>query len=113
MPTKAKNPTCPSAPADGALVRRDILSVKQFSRGTEYIHGVAQDAISGRADRHLDFPRQIPAPVRAYPDSSSFVAATQRFGGAVIPPAGVDLPVARGCLPIRSGRWAVTPMLSP
>ena len=92
MPTKAKNPHLPfgdqqSAPWYG----KDILSVKQFSRGDlEYIFGVAHemrimvdrigtfDLLKGKILANLFYEPSTRT-------SSSFSAAMQRLGGAVIP----------------------------
>ena len=92
MPTKAKNPHLPfgdqqSAPWYG----KDILSVKQYSRGDlEYIFGVAHemrimvdrigtfDLLKGKILANLFYEPSTRT-------SSSFSAAMQRLGGAVIP----------------------------
>jgi aspartate carbamoyltransferase len=92
MPTKAKSPHLPfgdqrTAPWYG----KDILTVKQFSRADlEYIHGVAHE-MRNMVDRVGTFDLlkgKILANLFYEPStrtSSSFMAAMQRLGGAVIP----------------------------
>jgi aspartate carbamoyltransferase catalytic subunit len=92
MPTHAKSPHLPlgdhrTAPWYG----QDILSVKQFNRSDlEYIHGVAHemrtmverigtfDLLKGKILANLFYEPSTRT-------SSSFMAAMQRLGGAVIP----------------------------
>ncbi len=92
MPTKAKSPHLPfgdqrTAPWYG----KDILTVKQFSRADlEYIFGVAHemrtmverigtfDLLKGKILANLFYEPSTRT-------SSSFMAAMQRLGGAVIP----------------------------
>jgi len=92
MPTKSKNPYLPfgdykMAPWYG----KDILSVKQFSRADlEYVFGVAHemrtmvarigtfDLLKGKILANLFYEPSTRT-------SSSFMAAMQRLGGAVIP----------------------------
>ncbi len=92
MPTKAKNPHVPfgdqqSAPWYG----KDILTVKQFSRNDlEYVFAVAHemrimverigtfDLLKGKILANLFYEPSTRT-------SSSFMAAMQRLGGAVIP----------------------------
>ena len=92
MPTKAKNPHLPFGDQQTApWYGKDILSVKQFSRGDlEYIYGVAHemrimverigtfDLLKGKILANLFFEPSTRT-------SSSFMAAMQRLGGAVIP----------------------------
>jgi len=92
MPTKAKSPHLPfgdqrTAPWYG----KDILSVKQFSRADlEYIFGVAHE-MRNMVDRIGTFDLlkgKILANLFYEPSTrtqSSFMAAMQRLGGAVIP----------------------------
>jgi aspartate carbamoyltransferase len=92
MPTKAKNPHLPFGDQQTApWYGKDILSVRQFSRGDlEYIYGVAHemrimverigtfDLLKGKILANLFFEPSTRT-------SSSFMAAMQRLGGAVIP----------------------------
>jgi aspartate carbamoyltransferase len=92
MPTKAKNPHLPFGDQQTApWYGKDILSVKQFNRGDlEYIYGVAHemrimverigtfDLLKGKILANLFFEPSTRT-------SSSFMAAMQRLGGAVIP----------------------------
>ncbi len=92
MPTKAKNPHLPFGDQQTApWYGKDILSVKQFSRSDlEYVFGVAHemrimverigtfDLLKGKILANLFFEPSTRT-------SSSFMAAMQRLGGAVIP----------------------------
>jgi aspartate carbamoyltransferase len=92
MPTKAKNPHLPFGDQQNApWYGKDILSVKQFSRGDlEYIFAVAHemrimvertgtfDLLKGKILANLFYEPSTRT-------SSSFLAAMQRLGGAVIP----------------------------
>jgi aspartate carbamoyltransferase len=92
MPTKAKNPHLPFGDQQTApWYGKDILSVKQFSRSDlEYIFAVAHemrimverigtfDLLKGKILANLFFEPSTRT-------SSSFMAAMQRLGGAVIP----------------------------
>ncbi len=92
MPTKAKNPHLPFGDQQTApWYGKDILSVKQFSRADlEYVYGVAHemrimverigtfDLLKGKILANLFFEPSTRT-------SSSFMAAMQRLGGAVIP----------------------------
>ena len=92
MPTKAKNPHLPFGDQQTApWYGKDILSVKQFSRADlEYIFGVAHemrimverigtfDLLKGKILANLFYEPSTRT-------SSSFMAAMQRLGGAVIP----------------------------
>jgi aspartate carbamoyltransferase catalytic subunit len=92
MPTKAKNPHLPFGDQQTTpWYGKDILSVKQFSRGDlEYVFGVAHemrimverigtfDLLKGKILANLFFEPSTRT-------SSSFMAAMQRLGGAVIP----------------------------
>jgi aspartate carbamoyltransferase len=92
MPTKAKNPHLPFGDQQTApWYGKDILSVKQFSRGDlEYIFAVAHemrimverigtfDLLKGKILANLFFEPSTRT-------SSSFMAAMKRLGGAVIP----------------------------
>jgi aspartate carbamoyltransferase catalytic subunit len=91
MPTKAKNPHLPFGDQQTApWYGKDILSVKQFSRADlEYIFGVAHemrnmvervgtfDLLKGKILANLFYEPSTRT-------SSSFMAAMQRLGGAVI-----------------------------
>ena len=92
MPTKSKSPYLPfgdykMAPWYG----KDILSVKQFSRADlEYVFGVAHEmrAMVERVGTFDLLKGKILANLFYEPStrtSSSFMAAMQRLGGAVIP----------------------------
>jgi aspartate carbamoyltransferase len=92
MPTKAKNPHLPFGDQQTApWYGKDILTVKQFSRSDlEYIFAVAHemrimverigafDLLKGKILANLFFEPSTRT-------SSSFMAAMQRLGGAVIP----------------------------
>jgi aspartate carbamoyltransferase len=92
MPTKAKSPHLPFGDQQTApWYGKDILSVKQFSRADlEYIFGVAHemrnmvervgtfDLLKGKILANLFYEPSTRT-------SSSFMAAMQRLGGAVIP----------------------------
>jgi len=92
MPTKAKNPHLPFGDQQTApWYGKDILSVKQFSRSDlEYIYAVAHemrimverigtfDLLKGKILANLFYEPSTRT-------SSSFMAAMQRLGGAVIP----------------------------
>ena len=92
MPTRAKNPHLPFGDQQTApWYGKDILSVKQFSRSDlEYIFAVAHemrimverigtfDLLKGKILANLFFEPSTRT-------SSSFMAAMQRLGGAVIP----------------------------
>jgi len=92
MPTKAKNPHLPFGDQQTApWYGKDILSVKQFSRADlEYIFAVAHemrnmvervgtfDLLKGKILANLFYEPSTRT-------SSSFMAAMQRLGGAVIP----------------------------
>jgi aspartate carbamoyltransferase catalytic subunit len=104
MPTKAKNPHLPFGDQQTApWYGKDILSVKQFSRADlEYIFAVAHemrimverigtfDLLKGKILANLFFEPSTRT-------SSSFMAAMQRLGGAVIPISEVKFSsVAKG-----------------
>jgi len=104
MPTKSKNPHLPFGDQQTALwYGKNILSVKQFSRNDlEYIFSVAHemrtmvervgtfDLMKGKILANLFYE---PSPRT----SSSFMAAMQRMGGAVIPISEVKFSsVAKG-----------------
>ncbi len=92
MPTKAKSPYLPFGDYQKApWYGKDILSVKQFSRADlEYVFGVAHemrtmverigtfDLLKGKILANLFYEPSTRT-------SSSFMAAMQRLGGAVIP----------------------------
>jgi aspartate carbamoyltransferase len=92
MPTKAKNPHLPFGDQQTApWYGKDILSVKQFSRADlEYVIAVAHemrhmvervgtfDLLKGKILANLFYEPSTRT-------SSSFMAAMQRLGGAVIP----------------------------
>jgi len=92
MPTKSKNPHLPFGDSQAApWYGKDILSVRQFSRtDLESIFGVAHemrimvervgtfDLLKGKILANLFFEPSTRT-------SSSFMAAMQRLGGAVIP----------------------------
>ncbi len=92
MPTKAKNPHLPFGDQQTTpWYGKDILSVRQFSRGDlESVFGVAHemrimverigafDLLKGKILANLFFEPSTRT-------SSSFMAAMQRLGGAVIP----------------------------
>lgn len=92
MPTKAKSPHLPFGDQQTApWYGKNILSVKQFSRADlEYIFGVAHemrnmvervgtfDLLKGKILANLFYEPSTRT-------SSSFMAAMQRLGGAVIP----------------------------
>jgi aspartate carbamoyltransferase catalytic subunit len=92
MPTKAKNPHVPFGDQQTApWYGKDILTVKQFSRNDlEYIFAVAHemrimverigtfDLLKGKILANLFYEPSTRT-------SSSFMAAMQRLGGAVIP----------------------------
>ncbi|MEN6311219.1 MAG: aspartate carbamoyltransferase [Acidobacteriota bacterium] len=92
MPTKAKSPHLPFGDQQTApWYGKDILSVKQFNRpDLEYIFGVAHemrnmvervgafDLLKGKILANLFYEPSTRT-------SSSFMAAMQRLGGAVIP----------------------------
>jgi aspartate carbamoyltransferase len=92
MPTKAKSPHLPFGDQQTApWYGKDILSVKQFSRADlEYIFGVAHemrnmvervgtfDLLKGKILANLFYEPSTRT-------SSSFMAAMERLGGAVIP----------------------------
>ena len=104
MPTKSKSPYLPfgdykMAPWYG----KDILSVKQFSRADlEYVFGVAHEmrAMVERIGTFDLLKGKILANLFYEPStrtSSSFMAAMQRLGGAVIPISEVKFSsVAKG-----------------
>jgi aspartate carbamoyltransferase len=104
MPTKAKNPHLPFGDQQTApWYGKDILSVKQFSRADlEYIFAVAHemrnmvervgtfDLLKGKILANLFYEPSTRT-------SSSFMAAMQRLGGAVIPISEVKFSsVAKG-----------------
>jgi aspartate carbamoyltransferase len=92
MPTKPKSPHLPFGDQQTApWYGKDILSVKQFSRGDlEYIFGVAHE-MRNMVERVGTFDLlkgKILANLFYEPSTrtqSSFMAAMQRLGGAVIP----------------------------
>lgn len=104
MPTKSKNPHLPFGDQQTALwYGKNILSVKQFSRNDlEYIFSVAHemrtmvervgtfDLMKGKILANLFYEPSTRT-------SSSFMAAMQRMGGAVIPISEVKFSsVAKG-----------------
>ena len=104
MPTKAKNPHLPFGDQQTApWYGKDILSVRQFSRADlEYIFAVAHemrnmvervgtfDLLKGKILANLFYEPSTRT-------SSSFMAAMQRLGGAVIPISEVKFSsVAKG-----------------